>query len=65
MKMDAPEAVLQGCIEQMRKKMVDTAQYNGLHSIETLQCSQKLDALINIHMKYCATSNIETLKNVS
>jgi hypothetical protein len=65
MNIDAPELLLLGCIERMKQKMVETAQYNGLHSIETIQSSQNLDVIINHYMKYCATLNIETLRNFS
>lgn len=48
--MDEPELLLLNCIEKMKKKMVETAQNNGMHSKETIQCSQNLDILINKHI---------------
>jgi len=63
--MDEPELLHQNCIDRMRKKMFETAQSNGLNSIETIQSSQKLDILINQHMNYCSNNCIETLINAS
>jgi len=33
-------------IQQMREKMIESAQANGLGGEETIQCSQQLDKLI-------------------
>lgn len=39
-------------INRMKKEMMETAYDTGLNSIETLNCSQELDKLINLHLKY-------------
>jgi hypothetical protein len=39
-------------INRMKKEMIKTAYDTGLNSIETLHCSQELDKLINLHLKY-------------
>ncbi|MCM3603531.1 aspartyl-phosphate phosphatase Spo0E family protein [Robertmurraya korlensis] len=33
-------------IQQMREKMIESAQANGLSGVETIECSQELDKLI-------------------
>ncbi|MBT2696505.1 aspartyl-phosphate phosphatase Spo0E family protein [Bacillus sp. ISL-40] len=38
-------------IDQMKKKMVETAFKIGFISQETIKCSQELDILLNLHMK--------------
>ncbi|WP_153043081.1 aspartyl-phosphate phosphatase Spo0E family protein [Neobacillus mesonae] len=44
-------------IDLMKKKMVRLAHSTGFNSQETLRCSQELDNLINLHMKYFSKRN--------
>lgn len=44
-------------IDLMKKKMVRLAYSTGFNSQETLRCSQELDNLINLHMKYFSKRN--------
>ncbi len=46
------EQLLLKKINRMRKEMINTAYETGLNSTETLYCSEKLDKLINLHVKY-------------
>jgi len=46
------ELLLLKRITRMRKKLIETANNTGLDSMQTLKCSQDLDKLINIQMKY-------------
>lgn len=38
-------------IEEIRKKMIDSAFRYGFTSKEALRCSQKLDLLLNLYQK--------------
>lgn len=38
-------------IEEMRVTLIETAQKYGMNSKETIQCSQKLDSLLNTRIK--------------
>lgn len=38
-------------IEEMRITLIETAQKYGMNSKETIQCSQKLDSLLNSRIK--------------
>ncbi|MCY9374281.1 aspartyl-phosphate phosphatase Spo0E family protein [Bacillus sp. T17B1] len=38
-------------IEEMRITLIETAQKYGMNSKETIQCSQKLDSLLNTRLK--------------
>ena len=39
-------------INKTRKEMIKTAYKTGLNSLETLRCSERLDQMINLHLKY-------------
>lgn len=47
------------------RKMIESAEYTGFQSEETIKCSQYLDILINQHMKYSTNKDINTLINAS
>ncbi|KAF1680262.1 MULTISPECIES: aspartyl-phosphate phosphatase Spo0E family protein [Bacillus] len=38
-------------IEEMRATLIKTAQKYGMNAKETIQCSQKLDSLLNTSIK--------------
>lgn len=65
MNVDGPDFILLNCIDKMKKKMSESAKYTGLQNGETIRCSQKLDKLINQHMKYSTNKDINTLINAS
>ncbi|MFF2449348.1 aspartyl-phosphate phosphatase Spo0E family protein [Neobacillus sp. NPDC058068] len=46
------ELLLLKQIELMKKKMVELSNSTGISSYETLKCSQKLDNLLNLHMRH-------------
>ncbi|MEW9500791.1 Spo0E family sporulation regulatory protein-aspartic acid phosphatase [Jeotgalibacillus marinus] len=46
------EQLLLKKINRIRKEMINTAFETGINSTETLHCSEKLDKLINLHVKY-------------
>ncbi|NYE07524.1 hypothetical protein F4694_004335 [Bacillus niacini] len=46
-------------IDDMKKKMVETASRSGFISQETIKCSQELDNLLNLHMKHFSNERIE------
>lgn len=58
------EILLLQQIENMKKQMVKIACNKGINNKETLECSQELDTLLNLHMKHFAhEKNIQlTLK---
>ncbi|TFD99419.1 aspartyl-phosphate phosphatase Spo0E family protein [Jeotgalibacillus salarius] len=49
---DNLEKIVLKRIDEMRKEMFLTANHHGVGSTQTLKCSQKLDRLINIHLRY-------------
>jgi Spo0E like sporulation regulatory protein len=46
------ELLLLKQIDKMKIKMVEVASTTGINSPQTLKCSQELDILLNLHMKY-------------
>lgn len=46
------ELLLLNQIDKKKKKMVEIASNTGISSAQTLQCSQELDILLNLHMKH-------------
>lgn len=46
------ELLLLKRINRIKKKLIETANKTGLNSQQTLTCSQELDKLINLQMKY-------------
>jgi AAA+ ATPase superfamily predicted ATPase len=46
------EQLLVKRINKMKKKLILIAQETGMTSSQTIKCSQDLDILINLHMKY-------------
>jgi hypothetical protein len=46
------ELLLLKRINKMKRKLVVIAKETGMNSTQTLKCSQDLDILINLHMKY-------------
>ncbi|WP_412759054.1 aspartyl-phosphate phosphatase Spo0E family protein [Neobacillus cucumis] len=65
MNVDKPEFLILKCIDRMKRKMIESANYTGLQSEETIKCSQNLDILINKYMKYSINKDINLLINVS
>jgi hypothetical protein len=39
-------------IARMKRKLIETANNTGIGSTQTIKCSQDLDKLINLQMKY-------------
>ncbi|ULT59531.1 aspartyl-phosphate phosphatase Spo0E family protein [Neobacillus drentensis] len=39
-------------IDEMKKKLIEIDLNTGLNSQETLSCSQRLDDLLNLHLKF-------------
>lgn len=65
MNVDEPDFLLLNCIDRMKRKMIESAKNTGLHSEETIKCSQYLDRLINQHMKYSRNNDKKSLINAS
>ncbi|MFE0345333.1 Spo0E family sporulation regulatory protein-aspartic acid phosphatase [Priestia megaterium] len=54
---------LQKCIVKKRKELIDLGSNYGLLDEKTINCSQDLDKLINLHMKYYSSSTNMFLDN--
>jgi hypothetical protein len=39
-------------IAELKKKLVENAKTTGINSPQTITCSQQLDNLLNLHMRY-------------
>jgi hypothetical protein len=59
------ELLLLNRINKKKKKMVEIASVTGMNSAQTLQCSQELDILINLHMKHFSQKGRNTYINAS
>jgi hypothetical protein len=55
------EILLLKRIARIKKKLIETANTTGLNSIQTITCSQELDKLINLQMKYFSNKGIQAL----
>ncbi|OIK12988.1 hypothetical protein BIV60_15010 [Bacillus sp. MUM 116] len=54
---DYLEILLLSQIDILKVKMANIAKSTGINSYETLRCSQELDTLLNLHMKYFSKKN--------
>lgn len=52
MKIYTFESYLLKCIEELKATLMKTAKRTGINSNETIKCSQELDILLNLHLKY-------------
>lgn len=59
------ELLLLKRIDNMRKDMIEIALNTGINSQQTLKCSQELDILLNLHMKYFHHKEKNVLVNAS
>jgi hypothetical protein len=57
------EILLLKRINKMKRKLIVIAAETGMNSPQTLKCSQDLDTLINLHLKYF--SQVKTHKIIS
>lgn len=59
------ELLLLNRINKKKQKMVEIASITGMSSAQTLQCSQELDILINLHMKHFSQKGRNTYISAS